>query len=247
MIKGKVVIITGAGGGLGSELVKKFLEQESIVVGIGRSKDSLEDLSTELESNNNYSPYIINVADINSVKDGFKKILNKYERIDFLFNNAAVYPKVNFLEESEEDWLEAITINLGGVSNCCKAVLPAMIRNRFGRIYNVGSFADFAPIENSAAYSCSKGGLHALTKAIAKDIEALNLDIQVHEWVPGHLKTKMSGFTGIDPAISASWGVKIANGEIPASSNNVLFENDHEWILPKSIKQRIKDKVYFWK
>jgi NADP-dependent 3-hydroxy acid dehydrogenase YdfG len=145
------------------------------------------------------------------------------------------------------EWLNVIRINLGGVSNCCKMVLPSMISAGFGRIYNLGSFADHEPIKNSGAYSCSKGGVHALTKSIARDIEELDLDIEVHEWIPGHLKTRMSNFTGIDPSVSASWGVRIAKGEIRASSKCVLFENDHEWIPPKRLKQRIKEKLLFWR
>ena len=123
---------------------------------------------------------------------------------------------------------------------------PLMINAGFGRIYNVGSWADIAPLKNSAAYSCSKGGVHALTKAVATDIADLNLDIEVHEWLPGHLKTQMSEYTGIDPSISAGWAVMIAN-QPQASGKNRIFVHDHEWIPPKRLKNRIKEKLLFWK
>jgi short-subunit dehydrogenase len=126
----------------------------------------------------------------------------------------------------------------------CKAVLPIMIQQNFGRIYNVGSWAHMGPIEDSAAYSTTKGGVHVLTKAIAKDIARLGRNIQVHEWIPGHMKTQMSGFTGIDPALAAGWGLAIATRQ-QASGISCIFENDHEWQPPKSLARRLKDKLRF--
>jgi NAD(P)-dependent dehydrogenase (short-subunit alcohol dehydrogenase family) len=243
MLKEKVVVITGAGGGLGFALVKEFLAQGCSVVGIVRSEESLAKLAV-LEG---FSPYVADVSNPVAVTNIFCRIVEKFGRVDILFNNAAVYPKVNFLEESGQQWLDAIAVNLGGIANCSKAVLPTMIRHGFGRIYNLGSFADINPIANSVAYSCSKGGVHGLTKAIAADIANLNKDIEVHEWIPGHLNTQMSDFTGMDPALSAKWAVDIASGKIKASKKSTLFENDREWLPPKSLKRRIVDKLLFWK
>jgi NAD(P)-dependent dehydrogenase (short-subunit alcohol dehydrogenase family) len=110
----------------------------------------------------------------------------------------------------------------------------------------VGSWADIAPITASAAYSSSKGALHALTKAAAIDIADLGLDIEVHEWIPGHLNTRMSEFTGMDPAISAAWGLALAKGIRPDHRSRI-FENDREWLPPKPLKQRLKDRILFWR
>jgi gluconate 5-dehydrogenase len=189
---------------------------------------------------------LADVADPSSVASAFESIQRKFGGVDVLFNNAAVYSKVNFLEESPEDWMRDVAINLGGVSNCCKAVLPIMIGAGHGRIYNVGSFADYAPIEKSSAYSTSKGGLHALTRSVAVDIAHLGLDIQVHEWVPGHLNTQMSDFTGIDPAVSAAWALGIVEADA-ASAPCVVYENDRELVLTRSLKQRLLAKLAFWK
>jgi NAD(P)-dependent dehydrogenase (short-subunit alcohol dehydrogenase family) len=110
----------------------------------------------------------------------------------------------------------------------------------------VGSWADVAPIESSAAYSASKGALHALTRAIAADIGPLGLDIEVHEWIPGHLNTRMSEFTGMDPAVSAAWGLALAR-EVRADHRSRIYENDREWLPPKPLKQRLKERVLFWR
>ena len=213
---------------------------------IYRTSESL-DQPGKTPGSNAFSVHVADVSRIGEVDNAIAEIVELHGRIDFLFNNAAVYPKKNFLEESAQEWLDAICTNLGGVSNCTKAVLPVMVSNGFGRIYNLGSFADLAPIANSAAYSCSKGGIRALTKAIAADIAHLDADIEIHEWIPGHMKTAMSGYTGIDPDISAGWAVDIASGKIRASKKNTIFENDREWLPPQPLRQRLKKKLMFWK
>ncbi len=244
MLENKIVVITGAGSGLGRELAKAFANKGSHVIGLGRSENKLEETSKAI--NGNFECFTVDVGNFTEVTQVVEKIIAKHGRIDILFNNAAVYPKVNFLKESAEDWATAVATNLCGVAYCCKAILPSMIENKFGRVFNVGSWADLGPIADSAAYSCTKGGLHALTKAIAVDIAGHDADIEVHEWIPGHLNTQMSDYTGMDPAIAAGWGVELAS-KPEAPKKNCIFEQNWEWQPPKSLKQKIKDKLMFWK
>ena len=240
----KIVLITGAGSGLGAELSKAFAEKGFLVMGIGRSADKLAKAGESVEGH--FEPYAADVAHAQEISKVIDSIVEKHGKIDIVFNNAAVYPKVNFVDESAEAFADALAINVNGVANVCKAVLPSMIANQYGRIFNVGSWADIAPIAASAVYSASKGALHGLTKAIAADIQHLDLDIEIHEWIPGHMNTQMSEFTGMDPAICASWGVEIASRP-NASKKNSIYEQNFEWQPPKGLKQKIKDKVLFWK
>ena len=245
ILRDKVVVITGAGEGLGRALARAFAREGCFVFGIGRTLSTLLETGSVLNAES-YKAHQADVAYYEQVKAVFETIVDRHGRVDILFNNACVYPKVNFLDESADAWKAAIDVNLGGIANCCKLALPLMINAGFGRIFNVGSWADAAPIKNSAVYSCSKGGVHALTKAIAVDIADLNLDIEVHEWLPGHLKTRMSEYTGIDPSVSAGWAVMIAS-QPHASGKNRIFVHDHEWVPPKRLKNRIKEKLLFWK
>ncbi len=227
--------VTGVGSGLGKALSLEFLSRGHRVIGVARSRDAFSHFEPH-ESSKSFVPCIADLTELSATRSAIERACAEWG-IDVLFNNAAIYPKSGFLEVSIDEWFSAIEVNVGGVAACCHAVLPFMIDQKFGRIYNVGSWADRTPIENSSGYATSKGGLHALTKAIAADIEALDMDIEIHEWIPGHLNTRMSEFTGIDPAISARWGADMVMKQ--ASRKNSVFENDSEWFPPKPLRQRV--------
>jgi len=241
MPENKIIMITGVGSGLGQALAVACARQGNLVLGIARRQESLQDTAAAVGPDL-FQGQVADVADFAAVKSAVDAWVARHGRIDVLFNNAAVYPRNNFLDEAATDWAQAIAININGVANCCKAVLPHMVKAGVGRIYNVGSFADLAPIAESAAYSASKGAVRALTKAIAADIRHIDADIEVHEWIPGHLRTQMSGFTGLEPAVAAEWGVRLASTP-HARTRNCIFENDREWLPPKGLKQRIRDKL----
>lgn len=238
--KERVVVVTGAGRGLGRSLALELANRGYRTIGLARDRAAAERLDGEA-AGAPLSGLTLDVTDFAAVAKTFNDIRAREGRLDVLFNNAAAYPKVSFLDEPIEDWLAAVTTNLGGVAACCKAVLPGMIEAGYGRIYNLGSWADIAPAPNSSAYSTSKGGLHALTRSIGADIAHLDVDVEVHEWIPGHLNTRMSDFTGIDPAVSAAWGADMI--ERASSKRTTIFENDREWFPPKRLKQRIVDAL----
>jgi NADP-dependent 3-hydroxy acid dehydrogenase YdfG len=234
--RSRVVAITGVNGGLGQALAQAFVTDGMRVAGIGRQAAAgaaLAGLAAD-----RFAYFQADVADAGQVAQAVAAITSRFSTIDILFNNAASYPRVSFLDESAADWAAAIDTNVNGVAYCCKAVLPVMRRQGRGRIYVVGSFADIAPIARSAVYSASKGALHALVKGIAADLQGTPGDVQVHEWIPGHMKTRMSEFTGIEPAVSAGWGLQIVRAD-NASRNGATFENDHEWFPPVGLKQRV--------
>ena len=233
-----IAIVTGAGSGLGRALSAKLVDAGCVVTGFGRTEASLAETS-KLIASERFSYHVIDVADHLAVERACAEISERHGRIDFLFNNAAVYPRVSFLDESPNDWARAIAININGPANCCKAVLPIMIKNGFGRVFNVGSFADRRPIAKSGVYSCSKGALHALGTAIHADMADREVDVEVHEWIPGHLSTQMSGFTGIDPSVSAEWGIRIAGA--PALGESRVYVNDKLWEPPRGIRGYVKD------
>lgn len=236
-----VVVVTGAGAGLGRALCDAFVRADYRVVGLGHREQSLRDTAVSIGSDQ-FSWIVADVANPDAVDSAFTAIMDDCGRIDVLFNNAAIYPREAFHCSDMRQWVRTIEVNLFGAAYCCKAVLPSMMARNRGRIFNVGSFADGAPIALSSAYSVSKGALHPLAKAIVADLDQTDLDIQVHEWVPGHLKTRMSDFTGADPEVAAAWALAIVKAD-NASTRSTLYVNDHEYAPPRSMCQRLVDLI----
>ena len=226
-------VITGVNGGLGEALAKVFLEHGMSVAGIGRQPEPKLSAATP-----RFSYWRADVADAAQVAAAFAAIHSHFGRIDVVLNNAALYPKVSILEQPPEEWAATIGANVNGVAYCCHAALRLMLMQGRGRIYNVGSFADLAPIPKSAAYAASKGAVRALVKGIAADLQGVNADIQVHEWIPGHLRTRMSDFTGIEPEVAARWCLQIVLAD-KASKNGSIFEFDREWKPPEGLRRRL--------
>lgn len=239
----KVIVITGAGSGLGRALAVGLAGRGATVIGLGRREPLLSETQA-LARGSRFSPQVVDVSDAAGVDKAMHAIAAQFGRIDVLFNNAAVYPKLGFLEQDAQSWMETIAVNVGGVANCCRAVLPTMIRQGSGRIVNVGSFADKAPIARSSAYAASKGALHALTKAIAADLGDAHPGITCFEWIPGHLKTQMSDFTGMDPGVCVEWAARIIS--LPsAGPRSRTFEGDQEQVARRSLRSRILRRLSF--
>ena len=238
-------MVTGAGSGLGRALSIGLTRRGATVIGLG-SRDSTLAETESLAGINRFSRFMVDVSDAAGVSNVVQQIVGKFGRIDVLINNAAIYPKVGFLDQDADSWMRTIAVNLGGVANCCRAVIPLMIRQGSGRIINVGSYADLAPIPNSSAYAASKGGLHALTKAIGADLGGAYPDILCIEWIPGPMKTRMSDFTGTDPVACVDWALKIINLP-PGRARSIIFEKDQEQVPGKSLASRVKRKLMFWR
>lgn len=194
----KVVVITGVGRGIGRSLAVGFSGDEARVVGFGRTE---EDLIATSKLCNGRMHYV--VGDVTSEEDVerlFAEAIDKHGQIDILINNAAIYPKQEFLQQTHQSWAKVIETNLIGVALCCRKALPYMFELGYGRIINIGSFAGKNPIVASSAYSTSKAGLMAFTKALAVEIDRNTYpDILINELVPGVIKTSMSS-EGEDPS-----------------------------------------------
>lgn len=237
----RVVIITGAGAGLGRALARLAAADGDRIVAIGRNEASLIETGAGLNASR-YRYKVCDVADTAMVDAAISGVAAEYGRIDGLFANAAVYPRVAFFDQSIAGLLDALAVNVGGVAAACRAVLPAMIRAGHGRIVIVGSYADREPIPLSSAYAASKGALHALTKAIAVEVAATCPDILVNEWIPGALDTRMGAPDGIDPDVAARWGLALL--DLPAGGpNGRQFLRDQLVLPPLPLRERIIRKI----
>ena len=244
-IEDKVVVITGAGSGLGRALAEGLVKNGAIVIGFGRHENKLKETETHI-ANEDFYWRVVDVSQADSVADTIKSLHSQFGHIDVLINNAAIYPKISFLDQLPQEWMETININVGGVVNCCHSVLPIMMQQGHGRIINVGSFADQGVIPLSSGYSASKGALRALTKGIAVDFGEQYPDIILIEWIPGHLNTQMSDYTGIDPRTCVDWAINLIN--LPENDPSPrIFVSDEEWFPAKGLRERLKEKLFFFR
>ena len=187
-IEGKVIIVTGAGRGIGYELATNLAKYSAIIY-------SLDKKFTKKIPKNLLSNIIEIKCDITNskkIKQVFKKIFVKEKRIDVLINNAGV----SFASQkknqaySEKDWIQTINVNLTGSFYCSQEVIKYMLKQRNGSIINITSINAELGFPRNPAYNASKGGLKMLGKAFAKDWSKFG--IRVNNIGPGYIKTEMT-------------------------------------------------------
>lgn len=190
----KRALITGAAQGIGLSIADKLVAEgiEVIITDVNeeKAKESAEILANKYRCN----CYAIKMDVSNEIqtKEGIDSLIDKYGNIDILINNAGICPLAKPIEEiSNEEWLKVFNINVLGMLNTVKGVVPHMKKNKFGKIVNMGSSSGFTGgISVSATYSVSKAGVMCLTKSMAKQYGPYN--INVNALSPGIIKTAMT-------------------------------------------------------
>ena len=162
--KNKTAVITGGAQGFGFDIAKRFLNSGARVIIWDIDSKMIEKAVKEL-NNQNLSSNLIDVSNYKEVEDCTYEI-NKKSNIDILINNAGITgPTSTLWEYDVEMWKKVVDINLMGTFNCCRAVVPNMIKNNYGRIVNVASVAGKDGNANASAYSVGKAGAIGLTKS----------------------------------------------------------------------------------
>ena len=187
-IEGKVIIITGAGRGIGYELAIGLAKYSAVIYSL--DKKFAKKIPKNLSSN--IIEIKCDITDPKKIKRVFNKIFLREKRIDVLINNAGVSfasQKKNQLY-SEKDWDETINVNLTGSFYCSQEVIKYMLKQRNGSIINITSINAELGFPRNPAYNASKGGLKMLGKAFAKDWSKFG--IRVNNIGPGYIKTEMT-------------------------------------------------------
>ena len=187
-LKNKVAIVTGGAQGFGLDIAKRFIKSGSKVIIWDIDEVELKNASTEINSDDlNYD--LVDVSNFKEVKDAVDKIA-KNSNIDILINSAGITgPTTELWNFKIDDWSKIIEINLNGTFYCCKAVVPHMIKNNYGRIVNIASVSGKDGNANASAYSSSKAGVIGLTKSLGKEL-ALN-NIAVNAVTPAGANTRI--------------------------------------------------------
>lgn len=240
-IRDGVAIVTGAGTGLGRALSRELISRGVQVVGLGRRQAPLDEVAQSAASDR-FHPISVDIGNWDDLAPVFTHIQTKIGLPTLLINNAAIYPHRDILDETPQSFMQTVDVNLGGVFNCCHGVLPQMVDQGFGRIINIGSFADISPAPVSSAYSVSKGAARILTRALVADLGDRFPDIVISDWMPGVLNTQMGLSTGLDPKVAAILGVNLALWH-ERGLNGLVFDRDQEMQPLLSFKRRLFNKV----
>ncbi|MCS7233785.1 MAG: SDR family oxidoreductase [Synergistetes bacterium] len=191
LLKGKVAIITGASRGIGKAIALVFAQHGAFLVINGTKGELLEKLRDEIRSMGRKC--IIQVGDVSDPDTGVKlakSAFDEFGHIDILVNNAGIITRTTTLDTEPEEWRRIIEVNLSGTFYCCKAVLPYMINQKYGKIINISSTRGKAPHPNaSPAYGASKAGIIYLTRHLALEMGKYN--IYVNAICPGPIETEM--------------------------------------------------------
>ncbi|MEM0286149.1 MAG: SDR family NAD(P)-dependent oxidoreductase, partial [Candidatus Methanomethyliaceae archaeon] len=181
----KIAIITGAAKGIGKEIAIKLAERDFNVIIIDIDEKIFE---VEKEIGQKALAIKCDVSNFNEVKKAVNEVINKFNRIDVLVNNAGIYPFKSFLEMTEEDWDKVMNVNLKSIFYFTKMVLPKMIEQNKGKIINIASIAgSIVGFPNLVHYSASKAAIVGFTKSLA--LEVAKYGITVNAISPGPILT----------------------------------------------------------
>ncbi len=185
----KVAIITGGAQGFGFAISERFIQSGAKVIMWDIDEDAAKKAKEKINSDN-LSYQILDVTNSENINKNLKKIENQFNKIDIFINNAGIAGmNTTVADYPLDEWNKVINLNLNSVFYCCKAVVPFMEKNNYGRIVNIASIAGKEGNPNASAYSSSKAGVIALTKSLGKEL-AQN-DIAVNCVTPAAAKTRI--------------------------------------------------------
>ena len=184
----RTAVITGGAQGFGLDIAKKFLESGAKVFIWDIDDKLLKSVIDEI-NNPNLKFNVVDVANYKDVQKNVSQIITD-TNIDILINNAGITGPTGPLWEYEvETWNKIVQVNLMGTFNCCRAIVPNMIKFNYGRIVNVASVAGKDGNANASAYSSGKAGAIGLTKSLGKELADKN--IAVNAVTPAGAKTRI--------------------------------------------------------
>lgn len=186
-LTGKTAVVTGAGRGIGAAIATALSREGAQIALIGRDASRLEKQAAELSAGALVSP--ADITDPESVHRAFAKIRERFPRIDILVNNAGQAESAPFSRTDFALWNRMLAVNLTGTYLCTHEVLPAMLKQDYGRVVNVASTAGLIGYAYVTAYCAAKHGVVGLTRALA--LEAAKTAVTINAVCPGYTETDM--------------------------------------------------------
>jgi 2-dehydro-3-deoxy-L-rhamnonate dehydrogenase (NAD+) len=187
-LSGRFAVVTGGAQGIGRAIVERFLASGAAVAIWDSDKTLADKTAGELKAKGRVITVAVDVTKYAEVERARDDTHKAFGRIDILVNNAGVAGQnTTTWEYPVEEWRRVMSINLDGQFHCCKAIVPGMIAQNYGRIVNIASVAGKEGNPNAAAYSASKAGVIGLTKSLGKELATS--EIRVNCVTPAAVRT----------------------------------------------------------
>jgi NAD(P)-dependent dehydrogenase (short-subunit alcohol dehydrogenase family) len=176
-LNNRVAIITGGAQGFGLAIAERFISSGAKVIIWDIDENECKKAISKINSKD-FIFQIVDVRQIKEVETNLKEVEKKFGKIDIFINNAGIAGPISTVENYQiDEWKKVVEMNLNSVFYCCKAVVPYLIKNSYGRIVNISSIAGKEGNPNASAYSSTKAGVIALTKSLGKELAHENIAI----------------------------------------------------------------------
>lgn len=186
----KVAIITGAAGGIGKAGAEIFAAEGATVIIWDLNEEKAKETIEEITTKGGQAFFMkVNTANFEEVENSVNEVISKYQKIDILVNNAGITRDSTLLKMTREQWDQVIDVNLTGVFNCTKCVIPHMLAAKSGRIINTSSVVALYGNFGQTNYVATKAGLIGMTKTWARELGRKG--INVNAVAPGFIATEM--------------------------------------------------------
>ena len=195
-VKDKTALITGASKGIGKSIAELFCQMGIHVAGISRNITPINEIQSSSSTSGSIKGYSCDISDGNNVKEMISKVLVDLKHIDILINNAGITKDTLLARMTEKQWDDVLEVNLKGAFNCTRHIIRPMLKQKFGRIINIGSVVGLMGNTGQANYVASKAGLMGLTKSTAHELAKRN--ITVNCIAPGFITTDMTEYLSDD-------------------------------------------------
>jgi 3-oxoacyl-[acyl-carrier protein] reductase len=189
----RVVVVTGGSKGIGRAICLRFAGEGGRIAFVHYDPDDVaadETLKLLEHKGVEAKARKLDVSSFANVEGFFQEIVEEFQGLDVLVNNSGITRDALFLRMSEEQWDQALSVNLKGVFNCTKAAVKTMIKNRSGRVINISSVAGQIGNIGQSNYAASKAGIMGFTKSIARELATRG--ITVNAVAPGFINTEMT-------------------------------------------------------